>query len=526
MTGQQRRVKPWSVGEVGDVAGWANSKEGMYSLNKLEVALRQVAKESPERLAVQFRDRGISYSELAGILTSLSSEFGDLSGRRVVLLLPDGLPSYCWYLHLFLRRAVNVPISVAAPTSRIKALCKKVKPHFIVTNNLLSQRHRWAIESYPRIVVKPESSELSWGFDYEAFGIDENVSHPPSTSEGEQSGLRMIVFTSGSTGEPKGVCLSENNLLSAAEMMLSFLALSPSRKSLVTVPLYDYYGFIQIYGHLLGRSGYIFGESIGFPNRMFKMMSEEEVTDLVLVPFTLRELLRRISLKNDDAIRKLKIMTSSSDLLTPELLTHVFELNPDLRIFNIYGLTEAGRACYREIRRSSKPSKSIGRPSPGVEITLENSGEGPGEIVIRGPNVMLGYLQDVLDDQVVFEPCSEMHTGDLGYYDGDGEIILLGRRDHMINIRGSKMHPTEIETCALEVPGVFEAHARKVTDGSGEDSVMLDVVLTDTASGLEAIHEHVRRSVPPLFCPREINIVERIQRTELGSKIIRRDDNK
>ena len=319
-------------------------------MNKLEGALQEVSREFPERLAVQFRDRRISYGRLAAVLDSLSEEFGDLSGRRVVSLLPDGVPAYLWHLHLYLGGGINIPISVQATTAKIRALCERVQPHFIVTNGALRQRHRAVLGSYPCVVVQSDSADVPWGFDYETLGGNGCSFSRTPVSEGGPNKIRMIVFTSGSTGEPKGVCLSERNLLAAAEMMASFLGLDPSRKSLATVPLYDYYGFIQIYGHLLGRCGYILGESILFPDRILKKIREERVTDLVLVPYTLRELLRMITVNKSDALQHLKFMTSSSDLLTPDLLTHVFSLNPDLRVFNIYGLTEAGRACYKELR--------------------------------------------------------------------------------------------------------------------------------------------------------------------------------
>jgi acyl-CoA synthetase (AMP-forming)/AMP-acid ligase II len=266
------------------------------------------------------------------------------------------------------------------------------------------------------------------------------------------------------------------------------------------------------------------GESISLPSQLFRRIREEKVTDLVLVPHTLREMLRIVGSDHVDVIQNLHYMTSSSDLLTPDLLKQTFALNPDLKVFNIYGLTEAGRACYKEINLSFVPSNSIGRPSAGVEITIDGPDGEPGEIIIRGPNVMLGYLQDISDDRVVFNPCNEIRTGDLAYYDEKGEIILVGRRDHMINIRGTKIHPAEIETIALQAPGVIDALARVSIDSGGETTINLAVVVGRGAYDLAKIRAHMRRNLPSLFIPREINVVPSITRTELGSKILRRKD--
>ena len=490
-------------------------------MNKLESALRLTASEYPDRPAVQFGNRRLSYSELTNILDSLARRFGPLSGRRIIILLPDDIPSYLCHLHFFLSGALVTPVSIQAVTSRIRVLCAKIQPHFIVTNSALYAQHKSALESLPYILIKTEETNAAYGFDYESFGLDDMFAADRQAAAGHFADIRHIVFTAGSTGDPKGVCLSENNILSAAGMMMDFLSLDPSRKSLVTVPLYEYYGFIQIYGHIISQSGYIFGETIGLPDQLFRRILDEKVTDLVLVPYTLREIVRLIKESKNNAIKNLKFITSSSDVLTADLMRQAFDLNPDMKIFNIYGLTEAGRACSKEIGRSSITTNVIGKPSKGVEIIIDGPAGEPGEIIIKGPNVMLGYLQGIDKEEVIYQPCSQMNTGDIGYYDKNGDIILVGRRDHLINIKGSKIHPAEIETLALQIPGISDALAHTGTNEKGNTIINLDIVSADEKGDLNALRMHLRKYLPPYFYPREINIVPHISRTELGSKILR-----
>ncbi|MEN6374090.1 MAG: class I adenylate-forming enzyme family protein [Smithella sp.] len=490
-------------------------------MNKLESTLRIAASEYPDRPAVQFRNRRLSYSELKNILDSLARRFGPLSGKRIIILLPDSIPSYLCHLYFFLSGAIVTPVSIQIIDSRIKVLCEKIKPHFIVTNAALHAQHKSAIESLPYILIKTEETNIAGEFDYEAFGLDDIFTADRQSSAGHSTDIRLIVFTSGSTGDPKGVCLSENNILSAAEMMIDFLSLEPSRKSLVTVPLYEYYGLIQIYGHILSQCGFIFGEIIGLPDQLFQRILDEKVTDLVLVPYTLRQMVRLIKENNNNAIENLKFITSSSDTLTADIMKSAFDLNPDMKIFNIYGLTEAGRACYKKIERSSIATNIIGKPSKGVEITIDAPEGESGEIIIKGPNVMLGYLQEIDKDNVIYKPCSQVNTGDIGYYDISGDIILVGRRDHMINIKGSKIHPAEIEALALQIPGISDAVAYTGTNEKGNIIINLDIVSADESGDLNALRTHLRKYLPPYFYPREINIVPHISRTELGSKILR-----
>ena len=485
-------------------------------MSKLTASLRRTVAEAPDRLAIQRGEQRLSYAELRDAIEALGVHIGNVAGNRVLLLLPDTLSSYLCHLAFFIEGAILAPVSVRSTTAQIDRLCKRLQPHLIVTNRPLFSRHKDVLESLPHLLIDSSPAGEPGQFAYSG-----SVASGTVRATRPQADMRLLIFTSGSTGEPKGVCLSEQNILAAAEMMVSFLGLSAERKSLVTVPLYDYYGFIQIYGHILAGCGYILGESPTFPTPLLRRIVTEQVTDLVLVPHTLRQLLSLPGGGCADAFRALRYMTSSSDFLTSPLLDATFAFNPELEIFNIYGLTEAGRAACRRIGANAPPSHSIGKPSPGAEIILDSPEGEIGEIVLRGPNVMLGYMTEVRDDEIHFTPCAEVRSGDLARRAENGEIVLLGRHDHMINIMGNKIHPAEIETLALQVPGVLDACASVRRDGDGEAVVILDVVPRPESYDGEALAKHLARHLRRVFVPRRINRVPRVERTEIGSKIVR-----
>ena len=276
----------------------------------------------------------------------------------------------------------------------------------------------------------------------------------------------------------------------------------------------------EIVSHILSGSGFIFGGNPLFPDRFFNTINAENVTDLVLVPHTVRRILRMLEQGPQYSIENLSCITSSSDFLTEDILEGIFRHNSELTVFNIYGLTEAGRACYRKIAALDTFSGSIGCPAPSVKIELDGSPDQPGGIVIRGPNVMKGYFRGISDERIMFDQCDRVETGDLGYYDGNKEIILVGRRDHMINLMGAKIHPIEIETIAMQIPQIKDARARLAGE-DGAPSVHLDVVCSASDSCIPDLQRRLRNQLQHMFVPTKIVQVRTIERTEIGSKTLR-----
>jgi acyl-coenzyme A synthetase/AMP-(fatty) acid ligase len=291
------------------------------------------------------------------------------------------------------------------------------------------------------------------------------------------------------------------------------------------VPLYDYYGVIQLYSHLAAKAPCTLGESGQFPRSAHEVMVSHGITDIVLVPFTLRAMLDYAQNSTSDghlqAWRKVAHIASSSDQLSPDLLRRAFSVNSELAIVNVYGLTEAGRACYRLIRCGSNPGTSIGKPSPTMHVRVDARPGQRGEIVISGPTVMMGYLKDIVKEEIRFVAVNDVRTADEGYVGEDGEIHLVGRRDHLISLHGVKIHPSEIELPVNQMSGVRDSLAKLYEDGHGNKTIVLDVVADQGSISQRQVLDLLREHVPRVFLPRVINFVEAIPRTEIGAKLVR-----
>jgi long-chain acyl-CoA synthetase len=479
------------------------------------VALAEAARDSPVNPYLSHKNAGISFAELLPTLSRIASQLPSLAGRRIIIFLPDGLNAALLHLACFQQGATIVPVSPFAPVALLEHIVSRFRPEIVFTTSIL---HAKLAGLLPETAVALVTERVPYGL---------KLMNTKCLRDGgcRPSPVRAVLFTSGTTGAPKGACLSESNLLSAAAINCAILRLDPLRRSLVTVPLYDYYGMIQIYSHALAKAACTFGESGQFPESAFKMIGRHAITDVVLVPFTLKALLDFVESEDRRVYRqawqKVAFVASSSDQLPVNLLGRAFASNPDLIVVNVYGLTEAGRACYRVIRADSNPSNSIGNASPMMRVWVDAERGSGGEIVISGPTVMLGYLQDVVDQDIQFFPVAEIKTADQGYMGNDNEIHFLGRKDHLINLHGQKLHPSEIELPVNELPGVKNSLARFSRDGQGRGKIVLEVVASDRAVTQEQILDLLRKRVPRLFLPEVIKFVDMIQRTEVGSKLIR-----
>jgi long-chain acyl-CoA synthetase len=461
------------------------------------------------RPAVACRGTILDRGQLRAKLDALRSVLGCLRGQRVLLLLPDSLAAFLVQMRTFADQGCLIPLSPLSAAPRVREVIDRTRPHVVVTNGPLLRRHGAAISSDARVYTADAAGGITL-----ARPASDCVARPRSPCD-----VRVIFFTSGSTGQPKGVCLTEDNILAAARMMIEFMELDERRRTLVTVPLYDYYGFIQGPAHLLTGAFHAFGESAAFSTQILAAIQSLEVSDLALVPHTLRQLLACARRNSHRALSSLRHMQSSSDVLDPDLLGATFAVCPQITVHDIYGLTEAGRACSRRLRAGEPVTPWAGTPSRGVRVRIDSSAADPGEIVLAGPNVMCGYLRHVTEDTVHYTSCCEVRTGDAGMLDEDGRLVLLGRIDHMLNIHGAKLHPQEIERVALRVAGIGDARARLARGAHGPE-IHLDVVLT-TSAALTQLREDLQRGLAPAFVPRAVHVLEQIERTELGAKIAR-----
>lgn len=271
--------------------------------------------------------------------------------------------------------------------------------------------------------------------------------------EAVNGGLALCLTTSGSTGSPKLVRLSQNNILSNAESIAEYLNIDKNERPVTTLPMYYSYGLSVINSHLLRGSTILLTNATYTQREFWNFIKENKATSMAGVPYTY-EILKRLRFFTMD-LPYLKTMTQAGGKLNKELAKEYidFAAANGKQFIVMYGQTEAtARMSYLPWESALEKYASIGIPIPGGSFSLVDS-EGKtideegkdGELVYCGPNVSLGYAECREDLSKGDENHGELHTGDIAYKDKDGFYYISGRLKRFVKVWGNRCNLDTVE---------------------------------------------------------------------------------
>ncbi len=314
---------------------------------------------------------------------------------------------------------------------------------------------------------------------------------PPSESPApapEQTALLM--YTSGTTGTPKGVMLTQANLAANAHAIVDEHQLTPQDRVLAVLPLYHINAFAVTMLAPLAHGGSLAMPPKFSAARFWAQAAQSECTWLNVVPTMISYLLEGEAPPRAQTAR-LKFCRSASAALPPEHLS-AFEAKFGVGIIETMGLTETVAPAFSNpLEATQRKLGSVGKAS-GCEARVIGADLAPvadghtGEIAIRGPNVMLGYYRDEAATRATFTPDGWLRTGDLGYRDADGFFFVTGRIKELIIKGGENIAPREIDEALLRHPAVLDAAAVGIPDRHYGQEIMACVILRPGHTGDEA----------------------------------------
>jgi long-chain acyl-CoA synthetase len=444
----------------------------------LATVLTETARRHPRREALRRGRRRVSYTELdraSGQVARRLAADGIRPGDRVALMLPNVPEFVAAYYGILRAGAIAVPLDVDLKGAELRAALADAGATLLIA-------WRGLLRS---------ADGTTWLVAPGSF-FDDGQAGDPVERDGADAAV--IVYTSGTTGQPRGVELTHANLLSNARVTAELFGFCAGDAVLAALPLAHAFGqTCTLNATLLAGARLVLAP---------RLEPHHDVTVLVGVPSMYARLLAAGGPLRMPALR---MCIAGGAPLAPEL-HDACELALGTRLLEGYGLTETSPVASFNRPSDARRPGSIGTPVDGVEMRLRDvSRHGVGEIVVRGPNVMKGYWNRPAETRAVLSDDGWLRTGDLARVDGDGAFRIVGRAKDLIIRDGRNVYPREVEDVLHGHPDVLEAAVLGIPDPLLGEEVVACVVLADDATVTEEqLRDHVRERVAESKYPRRI----------------------
>ncbi len=347
----------------------------------------------------------------------------------------------------------------------------------------------------------------------------------PAPPEVDPDDTAVILFTSGTSGAPKGVELSYRNLHSNAVDCIATAGIQPHHRFLNCLPPFHVFGLTAnvIVPVALGASVHCIPRFQ--PAEAVKSLKRHDISVIMAIPSMYGAMLR-VKHQPDDVARQMFLAISGGEPLS-DLLFENFRDRFGIELLQGYGLTETAPVCTLELPDARRRG-SIGRPVRNVQIRIVDD-EGrdlpvntDGEIWIKGPNIMKGYYQQPEETRRVITKDGWFRTGDGGRIDGEGYVYITGRIKEMLIIGGENVYPREIEAVLERHEAVREAAVIGVPDTSRGEIPLAFVTLQEGAKADPVeLRSFARQHLAGFKVPREVRIADDLPRSPIG-KILKR----
>lgn len=512
----------------------------------LATILESSARQHPDRIATFFKGNQLTYQMLNGAANQVAAglaQAGIQKGDKVALSCPN-LPYFpIVYYGILKAGATVVPLNVLLKPREIAYHLKDsdAKAYFCFEGTPELPMGRFGHEAFKEvegctvfrmITADPAAPSAIEGVATlgELMAGNKPVFETVQTSPEDTA---VILYTSGTTGRPKGAELTHTNLLIDAIAIRDLLHLTPDDVQLVVLPLFHSFGqTVQM------NAGLLSGGKLALlprfdPEAAYAVMQSEDVTVFCGVPTMYWQLLELQGAESRFDLVKIKntlrICASGGASLPVEIIRQ-FEAKFDVAILEGYGLSEtAPVSTFNNLEYVRKPG-SIGKPIWGVELMIvdKNDQKVPpgevGELLIKGPNVMKGYYNRREATEQAFKK-GWFHTGDMARVDEDGFYYIVDRVKDMIIRGGYNVYPREIEEVLLSHPAVSMAAVIGVPHDTHGEEIKALVIPTETAKNEitpETLIEWAKEQVAAYKYPRIVEFVDSFPMTATG-KILKRE---
>jgi len=422
--------------------------------------LNKVAAEKGDKTAAFFANDTISYKELNIRSNKLAHGLIDLGiepENMVSIMLPNSLEFLTAYFGVIKSGATMVPINIMFKVPAVEYILNNSEAKAVITSRgFLPLLKKCELDYLENIILVDEKEEETIHIDEFA---DKSDKLPELQNVDEQS-VAACLYTSGTTGDPKGAMLTHHNLIYDTEATIEHLHVDDTGRYICVLPMFHAFAetVCMLMPIFLGADIVIAEKFL--PEKVLRTIQEKNVTFFTGVPTMYTALL---NVKNRDQynLSHLKLCLSGGAAM-PQQIMKEFEETFNVTIIEGNGPTETSPVAYANPPKGIRKPTSVGLPIPGtaVKIVDKDDNELPrgeiGEIAVKGDNVMKGYFKNPEATKKALRG-GWFHTGDLGKMDEDGYIYIVDRKKDMINVGGMNVYPREIEEQLYKHPKILEA---------------------------------------------------------------------
>ncbi|MEM9545601.1 MAG: class I adenylate-forming enzyme family protein [Bacteroidota bacterium] len=344
--------------------------------------------------------------------------------------------------------------------------------------------------------------------------------HTEKYTKREYSEVATIMFTSGTTGKPKGTMLTHQNLMTMGTRTKFFGQIDEQDRELVNYPLSTTSGMSPLHAHLISGSQILLIDTTEDPKYFLSVLASERITGILISPWMLKAMSEADERLFIRVMGKLKYILTSYTPIRPKLVKKILDGLPNTIFCSYYGMTEASRSAYNIFRDNPDKLACSGIASPDGHLKINNPDhDGIGEICMKGPNTLLGYWNDNAATKLVKDEDDWVHSGDLGFIDEDGFVTVLGRLKEQINIDGWKCQPKEVEETLNSHPLIKTSAVVAVPDVDKYQVVGAAIVLEEGVnpkSLSEKIKAFCKERKADYKVPRYIMFVDEIPVNTMG----------
>jgi long-chain acyl-CoA synthetase len=329
--------------------------------------------------------------------------------------------------------------------------------------------------------------------------------------------VAYLIYTSGTTSEPKGVPISHEMMEFTTENIVKILGYSKNDIDLTPLPLYHSFGLGCLHTSIYVGSTFVLLKNANNLKNMLNSLKKFNITTLAAVPATLTKILRFENQYLKEKFSNIRLIITNSTSIPKNTVMDFKIILENRKLATYYGLTEASRSTFMIFNENAKLDESVGKPAPGVKIKIKKYDKKleNGEILIQGRNVIKNYWKNPIADKNLEN--GWLQTNDVGYFDNDGNLFLVGRNDDIINIGGEKVIPSEIEEIIKRISGIEDVVAFGIDNKIFGKTIKVNIIKKNNSNlDKTKILSYCLKNLEKFKIPSKIEFVDKIPKNEYG----------